>query len=35
MFLDAMNFNENNGVLIGDLLVEKLFIAQTVVVGNI
>jgi len=28
MFLDAMNFNENNEVLIGDLLVEKLFIAQ-------
>ena len=35
VFLDAMDFNGNNGIVIGDLLVEKLFIARTVVVGNI
>ena len=35
VFLDAMDLNGNNGIVIGDLLVEKLFIARTVVVGNI
>ena len=28
MFLDAMNFNENNEVLIGDLLVKKYFLLE-------
>ena len=35
VFLDAMDLNGNNGIVIGDLLVEKLVIARTVVVGNI
>ena len=30
MFLIIMDFNGNNEIVIGDLLVKKLFIARTV-----